>query len=219
MLTNVVSYAVYFLLYRFCQRFVLKDGRSLVGHMKVSVQASLGATVLNAPLWVVSSRLMKDGKQTIVQCLQSIIANEGVKGLFKGLGASLLLVANPVIQFVVYEWLKDKFLVANKTPTLSTFFLFAAISKAIATFCTFPILTIRTRQQLDKEKTLSQLQVAKELIKVDGFWGLYRGIQTKMVQTVLNTAVIMATHENLAVVLTRLLSARAEVRVLNAKSV
>lgn len=216
-LTNVVSYAVYFLLYRVFQRYVLAEGRSLVGHLKVSVWAGVGATVLNTPMWVVSSRLMKEDNQSILQCLLSIFRNEGISGLFKGLAASLLLVSNPVINFAIYEALKDRLVGKTLAPSTTTYFLIAAISKAVATFATYPLLTIRTRQQLSKDKALSQMQVIKDLLRTDGFWGLYRGIHSKLVQTILNTAVIMSTHEKLAVVLTKLIVTKAAVQVTSAR--
>jgi adenine nucleotide transporter 17 len=218
-LTNVVNYAIYFLLYRFFQRSYLADGRSLMGHLKVSILAGLGCTVFNTPMWVISNRLMKDGTQSIVQCVRSILKHEGVSGLWKGLAASFLLVSNPVINFVLYEFLKDRILSKSFKPSTASYFLLAALSKAIATFATYPLLTIRTRQQLSKDKALSPLQVIKELLRTDGVWGLYRGIHTKMVQTVLNTAVIMATHEKLAVALTRLLVTRVEIKLASAKAV
>ena len=198
-LTNVVNYAIYFLLYRLFQRTYLADGRSLVGHLKVSMLAGMGSTVFNTPMWVISNRLMKDGKQSILQCVRSILQHEGISGLWKGLTASFLLVSNSVINFVLYELLKDRLLSKSVKTSIVSYFLLAAISKAIATFVTYPILTVRTRQQLSKDKALSPLQVVKELLRTDGVWGLYRGIHTKMVQTVLNTAMIMATHEKLAV--------------------
>ena len=178
-LTNVVNYAIYFLLYRLFQRTYLSDGRSLMGHLKVSMLAEMGSTVFSTPMWVISNRLMKDGKQSILQ-------HEGISGLWKGLTASFLLVSNPVINFVLYELLKDRLLSKSVKPSTVSYFLLAAISKAIATFVTYPILTVRTRQQLSKDKALSPLQVVKELLRTDGVWGLYRGIHTKRVQTVLN---------------------------------
>jgi adenine nucleotide transporter 17 len=41
--------------------------------------------------------------------LQRLIQDEGIWALWKGMLASLILVANPIIQFVVYEWLKKKY--------------------------------------------------------------------------------------------------------------
>jgi len=42
-----------------------------------------------------------------------MLKNEGFRSLFKGLSASLILVINPIIQFITYEFLKDK--LAGKT--------------------------------------------------------------------------------------------------------
>ena len=217
-LTNVVNYGVYFLLYRLFQKYFLAGGRSLMGHLKVSVQAGFGSTFFNTPMWVISSRLMKDGSQSIFQCVRSIIRHEGVSGLFKGLMASFLLVSNPVINFAIYEVLKDRFIGKTMKPSTLAFFLLAAVSKAIATFVTYPLLTIRTRQQLSRDKALSQIQVIKDLLQTDGFWGLYRGLHSKLIQSVLNTAFIMASHEQLAVILTKLLVPNTLLKVANAKA-
>jgi len=38
-----------------------------------------------------------------------MVNREGLMSLWKGMLASMILVSNPIIQFVVYEWLKKKF--------------------------------------------------------------------------------------------------------------
>jgi adenine nucleotide transporter 17 len=37
-----------------------------------------------------------------------MIKDEGIFAFWKGMLASMILVANPIIQFVTYEWLKKK---------------------------------------------------------------------------------------------------------------
>ncbi|ETO05847.1 hypothetical protein RFI_31545 [Reticulomyxa filosa] len=42
--------------------------------------------------------------QNIFDAVEQIYQKHGMSGLFKGLGPSMALVTNPIIQFVVYEW-------------------------------------------------------------------------------------------------------------------
>ena len=52
---------------------------------------------------------LKEKKLTILNSIKSIYKNEGIGGFFKGLGASYILVLNPIVQFLIYEFLKKKF--------------------------------------------------------------------------------------------------------------
>lgn len=71
--------------------------------------------------------------------------------LWKGMLASLILVSNPIIQFVAYEWLKKK-LGQGKQLSSAAIFLIGAISKILATICTYPYTLLRTRQQMKAGK-------------------------------------------------------------------
>ena len=62
---------------------------------------------------------------------------------------NLVLVTNPIINFVVYENLK-KFAIKNyyeseKRLTFFAIFLMSSIGKILATFVTYPILTVRVK--------------------------------------------------------------------------
>lgn len=43
------------------------------------------------------------------EAASKIYQTEGIAGFFKGTAAGVILVANPIIQFLVYEFLKKKF--------------------------------------------------------------------------------------------------------------
>ncbi len=71
--------------------------------------------------------------------------------LWKGLSTSLILVSNPIIQFVVYEKLKSLLKIDNSSYWYDlVLFVIGAISKTISTLVTFPQTVIRTRQHLQK---------------------------------------------------------------------
>jgi adenine nucleotide transporter 17 len=44
----------------------------------------------------------------VIAILKKMIKEEGIITLWKGMLASIILVANPIIQFVTYEWLKKR---------------------------------------------------------------------------------------------------------------
>lgn len=65
---------------------------------------------------------------------------------------NLVLVLNPIINFVVYEavakWMKS----GKRDASTLQIFIASSIGKTLATFATYPILTIRVRMQANKEK-------------------------------------------------------------------
>jgi adenine nucleotide transporter 17 len=73
--------------------------------------------------------------------------------LWKGLSSSLILVSNPIIQFVIYEQLK-KVIPIDKDSKLYdlVIFLMGALSKMISTIFTYPLTVIRTKQHVNTQK-------------------------------------------------------------------
>lgn len=72
---------------------------------------------------------------------------EGVKALWSGTIPSLFLVANPAIQFVIYEAVKRQLqkVYPDKKFGAVAFFFVGALSKAIATILTYPIQLIQVK--------------------------------------------------------------------------
>lgn len=82
-----------------------------------------------------------------------MIRIEGLTSLWKGLSSSLILVLNPIIQFVIYEQLKKVIPVDKESKLYDlVIFLIGAISKMISTLCTYPLTVIRTKQHISVEK-------------------------------------------------------------------
>ncbi len=73
--------------------------------------------------------------------------------MWKGLSSSLILVSNPIIQFVIYEQLK-KVITIDKDSKLYdlVIFLMGALSKMISTIFTYPLTVIRTKQHVNTQK-------------------------------------------------------------------
>ena len=79
----------------------------MVRIMQSSGLAGAIGSIFTNPFYVLQTRQSKENKR-VTQIFVELIKKEGVLALFKGLLASLILVANPIIQFVVYEWLKKR---------------------------------------------------------------------------------------------------------------
>jgi Mitochondrial carrier protein len=101
--------------------------------------------ILSNPLFLVNTRiaLSTDGK-SMVATIVDIARNEGPLTFYKGLVPNLIMVINPIINYVIYESLKQHLGAEQHLSVLATF-LISSFSKSCATFVTYPILTIRVR--------------------------------------------------------------------------
>lgn len=169
------------------------------------------------PFWVVNTRIknksMNDddrsiGYSNLLEGLSYIWRTEGAAGLWAGTIPSLMLVSNPALQFMMYETLKER-LVSQK-PSAYTFFLIGAMAKAFATITTYPLQLVQTRLRSGaKEASIGDdvgvLEMMVHILKADGFSGLFRGIEAKLLQTVLTAALMFATYEKIATVVMSIL--------------
>ena len=90
--------------------------------------------------------LEKDNKSSMLRTIRKIYKREGFSAFFKGFVANVILVLNPVINFVVYEQIK-KLLTRRGEKNVSAWKIFMASSlgKLLATIMTYPIITIRIK--------------------------------------------------------------------------
>ena len=117
-----------------------------------------------APFWVVNMRLKGDNENSytgISNCFISVIRNEGITSLWNGTMASMLLVSNPVIHYVTYEYLKNVFGDGGKE--FRTFFFTGACSKMLATMLTYPLQVAQSKMRVSFDyelffKTYQRLQ-------------------------------------------------------------
>lgn len=94
------------------------------------------------------------------------------------------------------------------------FLFLGAVSKSIATVLTYPLQLAQTRQRRIEEGKLSTATILLRLLKKNGVPGLYQGLETKMLQTVLATALMFMCYEKIAqfVFILLLGSARAKAK-------
>ncbi|KAG0170222.1 hypothetical protein DFQ28_005061 [Apophysomyces sp. BC1034] len=168
--------------------------------------AGCAVVLATHPIWTVNTRLTvrrgvegedKDKKPSAFSVAAQILNKEGLPGLYAGVKAALILVINPIIQYTVFEQLKNK-MSKSKTPSNFDFFLLGAISKLCATGITYPYLVIKSRMQVSQngdEKYNSIWDGFKKIMASQGIEGLYSGISSKIVQSVLTAAFLFLAKE------------------------
>nr|XP_044635186.1 peroxisomal membrane protein PMP34 isoform X1 [Equus asinus] len=175
--------------------------------------------LLTTPLWVVNTRLKLQGAKFrnedivptnykgIIDAFHQIIRDEGILALWNGTFPSLLLVFNPAIQFMFYEGLKRQLLKKRMKLSSVDVFIIGAVAKAIATTVTYPMQTVQSilrfgRHRLNPEnRTLGSLRnvlyLLHQRVRRFGIIGLYKGLEAKLLQTVLTAALMFLVYEKL----------------------
>ena len=110
-----VSSAVYFFWYHLFRSHLLRlrQRGSLPALDNLLVASVAGALniMCTLPIWVINTRITLASPHrstrysSILHTFHTILREEGVQGLYKGLLPSLILVSNPAIQFLAYEQL------------------------------------------------------------------------------------------------------------------
>ena len=185
-----------------------------------SVLAGATASILCNPLWVANARAASEDKEEgasnlnvlvrLVSTIRRIARDEGLAGLCSGIGPSLVLVSNPVIQFTASERFKSALLRLRLGPssqgskaalTPVEVAVVASAAKALATVITYPYFTARTRAHANHGKTKQDLPTA---VDADAsLWCLYRGMGAKMTQSILTAVLLFVTHDRAANLLCR----------------
>ena len=181
---TTVSQGVYFYLYSRLRRAASealkkkkkprKDGAEgdvgVVGSLVVAALAGMGNVLLTNPIWMIATRMQSHQKTQCrasgehapgpVAVAKSVYSEYGLGGFWNGVGASLIMVVNPTIQYALYEWMKagrgklgrgggmPRVAYQSSTPhrpSAMEVFWMSALAKAGATILTYPMLTVKTR--------------------------------------------------------------------------
>jgi len=133
----------------------------------------------------------------VIHCLSSIHAAEGVRGLYRGLGPTLVGVAPSLaMNFAVYETLRVK--IARVAPASAAPALALAAgsaSGAVSAIVCFPLDLVRRRMQLlpppgeggARVAPLRMLDVARGVAARDGLRGFYRCVHYAPASTLCST--------------------------------
>ncbi|XP_077238747.1 mitochondrial substrate carrier family protein isoform X2 [Tasmannia lanceolata] len=152
--------------------------------------------------------------------VQELYNEAGFWGFWKGVLPTLIMVSNPSMQFMLYETLlkklKEKHALSKKGTngvTALEVFLLGAVAKLGATVVTYPLLVVKARLQAKqiiggdkKHHYKGTLDAIMKMIHYEGFSGFYKGMSTKIVQSVFAAAILFMVKEELVKAARRLLT-------------
>ncbi|KAL3829042.1 hypothetical protein ACJIZ3_017844 [Penstemon smallii] len=131
----------------------------------------------------------------VKQALQSILISDGVKGLYRGIGA-MGLGAGPAhaVYFSVYEFCKKNFSGGNLNNSVAH-----ALSGVCATVASDAVLTpmdmVKQRLQLSSSPYSGVWDCVRRVMREDGVRGFYASYRTTVLMNAPFTAIHFATYE------------------------
>lgn len=153
--------------------------------------AGSATVLLTNPIWVVNTRMTtrKKNKETDVGVLSgnekapstvgtllALLKDEGPQALFAGVLPALVLVINPILQYTIFEQLKNTIEKKRRiTPTMA--FLLGALGKLFATSITYPYITVKSQAHVAgrEGKKEGMGEAIRRIVREEGAQGLYKG--------------------------------------------
>jgi len=167
--------------------------------MAAGALAGSATVLITNPIWVVNTRMttrkeesadptlpVAEGDEAATQAqkkrapntistFMKIIREDGFTRLFAGVLPALVLVINPILQYTIFEQLKQA-LERRRKVTATDSFLLGALGKLAATSITYPYITVKSRAHVasagSKEGMTASL---KRIVREEGVSGLYGG--------------------------------------------
>ncbi|RBR12388.1 uncharacterized protein FIESC28_08648 [Fusarium coffeatum] len=213
-ITNFVYYYWYEWTRAFFEKAAAKAGRAgskltTVESMIAGALAGSATVIITNPIWVVNTRVttrQQEKKKDVeagessqpakapstIGTLLLLLKNEGPQALFAGVIPALVLVINPILQYTLFEQLKNTVEKRRKvTPTVA--FFLGALGKLFATAITYPYITVKSQMHVQSGgKKEGSLATLSRIVRENGYSGLYRGIGPKITQSVLTAALLFA---------------------------
>ncbi|BAF11581.1 uncharacterized protein [Oryza sativa Japonica Group] len=180
--------------------------------------SGITAASMTYPLDLVRTRLAAQTNTAyyrgISHALYAICRDEGVKGLYKGLGATLLGVGPSIaISFCVYETLRSHWQIERPydSPVLISLAC-GSLSGIASSTITFPLDLVRRRMQLEGAAGRARVYQTGlfgtfgHIVRTESLRGLYRGILPEYCKVVPSVGIVFMTYETLKSILTELAS-------------
>ncbi|WVO15095.1 hypothetical protein L204_102739 [Cryptococcus depauperatus] len=138
-------------------------------------------------------------RQSLLNSLVTIFKQDGLQGLFSGLGPTIPLTLLPSFTLYIHSLLLRMLIPVKYRahPAGSVTFILGALSNALATIPLYPLVLVKVLSQSrrykgkEKEGEGGVIYDIKEIVKREGFRGLYVGLEGQLTKGVVQQAVMM----------------------------
>ena len=181
-----LNYSIYFPLYNY-----IKD-RFQCQPIWATIPASMLSMTFINPLWVLKNvQSTCVPVKSIVETVKYVYQQGGLMGFQSGLIFGYINNLNGVINFSIYETLKLRH--TSEPPTNVHIMLYALLARTTSTLICFPILALRTRQQIEQTSYCATLSALKK----EPLRRLYNGILPNLLQQLPKNVLLLVLYENL----------------------
>lgn len=198
----------------FFQRTTNKVRLSTLESMAAGALAGSATVLLTNPIWVINTRMTarqneadqalptKEGELPrkaqapgTISTLMKIIREDGFMRLFAGVLPALILVINPILQYTIFEQLKQALEKRRKVGATDSFVL-GALGKLAATSITYPYITVKSRAHVASKDgpKIGITATLKKIYKEEGLGGLYGGKSRKMLHKMCSELTLRSRH-------------------------
>ncbi|KAH7095036.1 peroxisomal membrane protein-like protein Pmp47 [Paraphoma chrysanthemicola] len=186
-----------------------------------AVAGAAGAVIANTlvyPLDLIKTRLQVQIKRSptsndpnpadhehydgAIDAIRKVVAQEGISGLYAGIGGSLLGVASTNFAYFYWYTVVRTLYVSRRAlpgpPSTAVELSLGAVAGALAQLFTIPVAVVTTRQQtMSKHERKGMIATAMDVINSeDGWTGLWRGLRASLV-LVINPSITYGAYQRL----------------------
>lgn len=180
---------------------------SIAEHLLIGYLSALQGTLTTIPLDVTFTRRRVQKKVpgqaplSFVEMFTDTVNKHGFASFYQGWAVNAVLCTNPAITFVCFERLREAWLHARGKHSLNALeaFVVGALSKAIATYLTFPMIRAKAIVNTWKQGTTppSLIEIMQDVYDKEGIPGLFVGIYPQLTKGVLNSAIMLMIKDTL----------------------
>ncbi len=181
----------------------LSPMRTLVAGM---LTGAVEAAFVVTPVETLKTKLIHDQNRPtpryngLVHAVRTIVAEEGISGVYKGLTATLMKqMTNQGVRFLIFDEVKKLFITDGKPASFSAKVLAGGTAGAISCIVNHPIDTLKSRMQgLEAAQYKSTADCAKRIFTEEGPLAFYKGLTARMPRVVLGQAITLSLYDQIA---------------------
>ena len=193
---TIVAWGSYMLIYRYFEKTL---GDHFAGRATVSCCASSFSALTSNPFWLIKTRMQieevhKESTKyysSAIGGLRHVVKADGVRALWRGISAQLLLGLPQALNFPIYDTLKELRLRMTGRRRLDMWevCLCSAFSKAIVSSIAHPLFLVKTRlmDQRGREGSVVYCTLVGTFVTTvrrEGCLGMFRGLAPALQQAV-----------------------------------